>query len=72
MYFNCVLRYKCGDRYPGLAVGVSGRARQIGVTGQYLFFPHEDENLPSGISREDFCGYVIVQECLEFTVDSTS
>lgn len=66
MYFDCILRHKCHDKYPGLPVGVRGRARQIRDTENWLFYPHENENLPAGCSREDFCGYVIDQCCLEF------
>lgn len=47
-------------------MGVRGRARQIRDTENWLFYPHENENLPAGCSREDFCGYVIDQCCLEF------
>lgn len=72
VYQKCILLHKCEHRYPYLNNNIEGWAQRIGMSSNYLFYPTDPKDLPSGCSKEDFCGYVIEGECLEFIDDNNS
>lgn len=53
----------CQEQYPYLKVGTEGFYKQID-SDIFLFFPNNDEDLPPGCERQDFCGYVFPVRCL--------